>query len=206
MKKVLLSAILAVSALTASAQQQAAGTFAIEPHVGIGYSTLSGFTVETQLPIGYDYDELKGGISAELGADVIYKFSDAFGVSAGLSFNAFTSDEINKFKLEMNTLDIPLLAHYNFTPNFGAFAGLKLSFPLSIKSNVDGDKTSCKDKFKSTNLLLPLGVKWTFNSNWSISAQYNFSLSKINDVNLSKDNDDTKLSPIMLNVGYRFQL
>lgn len=195
MKKVLLSAILAVSALTASAQQQAAGTFAIEPHVGIGYSTISN--------TGVGKEKIDGGISAELGADVIYKFSDAFGVSAGLSFFGFTSDEVNKCKLEMNTLDIPLLAHYNFTPNFGAFAGLKFAFPVSIKSNNDGDKTSVKGDYESMHLMLPIGLKYTFNSNWSLSAQYNFSLNKIN----KNDKwEDVNFSPIMLNLGYRFQL
>lgn len=189
MKKLFLSAFLAVSALAASAQQTV-GTFAIEPHVGFGYSTIS------------NYGDIDGGISMEIGADAIYKFTDSFGASAGLNFYALTSDEVNSTKLEYNTLDIPLLAHFNFTSNLSAFAGFKFAFKLSAKHNYDGDKVSLKG-VKSTRVLLPVGLKWTFNSNWTVGAQYNFSLTRFNDVELS---DNTHISPIMLNVGYRFQL
>lgn len=203
MKKILLSALLAVSTMTASAQLQEANTFAIEPHIGLGYSLTSGFAGPDALK---GYEEMSGGISVEIGADAIYKFTDRFGASAGLNFYGLTTDEINNVKYEVYSLEIPVLAHYNFTSNLSAFAGIKFSFPVTIDENYDGTKTDGKKYYESTNFLLPIGVKWTFASKWSLSAQYDIALSKWNKNEPAYNLSDTRVSPIMLNLGYRFDL
>lgn len=189
MKKFLVSAILAVSALSVSAQQQDVKTFAVEPHLGIGYSTLS------------NYGDVDGGLSMDFGADLSYKFSDKFAASYGLGYYVLQSDEVNSIHDTFSYLDMPILAHYCFNNNFSAFAGFRFAFNLDAERDFDGTKKDLEG-VESTHIMLPIGLKYSFNSNWTISAQYNFSLSKINEYG----NDDCHLSPIMLNVGYRFDL
>ncbi len=184
-------AIMAVAALTANAQYEAK-TFSLEANGSVGYSTLS------------NMGDFNGGLSEEFGLDAIYQANDWFGVSVGASYFLMQSDEVNSIKKKFQYLNVPILARFSLSERFSAFTGVKVGFLTSAKN---GD-VDAKDYCNSTHFTLPVGLRYAFNSGWSLAAQYNFSLNRLNKDDLvgGAKKDDVHLSPIMLTLAYRFSL
>ncbi|MCQ2132528.1 MAG: PorT family protein [Bacteroidaceae bacterium] len=197
MKKILSIAVALMMSAAAFAQTS------IVPHVGVGYGHVADMKGTDITGDDIDYG---AGVSINIGADIVQQISDNFSVSGGLNYNYFegTEEKIKflgqevKNVLKLGFLDIPLLAHYNFTSHFGAFAGLQPSFLLSAKN----DKLDIKDNCKSFQLSVPLGLEYTFNEPIVLGAQVNLPLTKLNDDDIL----DQKFTLFMLKVGYRFEL
>lgn len=199
MKKLFLLTLLAMTALAAHAQESA-HRFSVEPRLGVGYSTTGSF----DFGFGHSIDaKVKGGLSFEVGADLQYQFSDKLGVSAGVGYFLFTSDKLNDYKFEMTSIDVPVLLHYSFNKKLSAFTGVRLGVPMSVKDNVGGNRYSVSYAYKTTHFMLPLGVKWSFDNRLTLSAQYAVSLTPLNQFS---QNGSCPFSPLMLNLGYRFDL
>lgn len=187
MKKFIMSAVMAIVALTASAQK---GEYYITPHLGFGYMNMS------------NMDDLSGGIGGTLGVDFEYMVADQFGISAGLDAFYGESNKENDCYFSYGYLNIPVLAQYHFG-NFAVKAGLQPAFIIDADAHTGSVSESFKDGFNSFSLALPVGISYTFNTPITLDLRCAIPLTKQNKES-EPGFDDCKLTTVMLSVGYRF--
>lgn len=187
MKKLMIAAALMAATVSANAQQPA-GTFSLQPKVGM---TISSITI--------DNSKYKVGLIA--GVEGMYQVSEKFGISAGLSYamqgcGVDVKDVDDKYKTEY--LNIPILANYYVAPGFAIKAGVQPAFLL--KSKV-GD-LDLKDYTESFDCSIPVGVSYEF-SDFVIDGRYNIG---VTDVFKGDHSANGKNSVFQITVGYKFAL
>lgn len=211
MKKFFMIALMAVAALTASAQT---GEIHITPHVGIGYANVSNLKLPSPIQINPDkmkMNDFSDLTSYTLGAEVEYMVSDNFGVSGGLDYFLSKSGEVSEstenYSFEakdmyftFSYLNIPLLAQYHFG-QFAVKAGLQPGFKLAADYHSNGDKA--KAEIESFSLSLPVGVSYQFNNSPIVmDLRCAIPLTKMNKNKFPEG--DLKLTSVILSAGYRF--
>lgn len=205
MKKLFISAVMAIVALAASAQQQEAGTFSVMPRVGLGYTNISNL----KKPVGIFNPEMKSFsdyYTHIVGAEAKYQVNDIVGVSLGVDYNRFTvsgsasADGFYDYDYSFSTLAIPVLAQFNIGNHFGAKCGIQPAFLLTAKENSNVDM---KDKCKKVLWTIPVGISWTFNTPFVLDLRYNIPLSHVNKVNIP---DNLTMNTVSVTLGYRFDL
>lgn len=205
MKKFFMIAVVAVAALTASAQTPEKGEVSLTPMVGMTYGCFTGYTYEGTS----NTPDLDGQIGFKIGAELDYMASNKLKTTVGIHYiNSsvkFGWDGNNKFK--NNYLAIPILANFYVANGFAIKAGVQPAFLLSSKlGDVDG-----KDGVKSFDFTIPVGLSYEF-SNVVIDARYNIGVQ-----NMLKDDCYVGAVPgsgftslnngyVTLTVGYKFKL
>lgn len=193
MKKVFLTAIVALASLTASAQ------FSLQPKVGMNVSDVT------------DADNMKAKVGLVAGVEADYQISPLFSLSAGVNYSqqgakydTNNSDVDTKLKLEY--INVPIMANFHVYQGLSLKAGLQPGFLTTAKGQAKVGKgegsVDIKDQCNSVDLSLPLGLSYEF-SGFVIDARYNLGLTKI-----YKDdyNVDSKNSVFQFTVGYKFAL
>lgn len=186
MKKFIMSAVMAIVALTASAQK---GEYNITPHIGFGYTNMSKF------------EDLAGGIGGTVGVDFEYMMADQFGLSAGIDALYSESDKFNDAYFSYGFLNIPVLAQYHLG-NFAVKAGLQPGFLIEADAHHDGVSVDGKDGFNTFSLALPVGISYTFKTPITLDLRCAIPLTKQNKED--QPVGDSKFTTVMLSVGYRF--
>ena len=205
MKKIMMTLVMAVAAIAASAQNNTLrepGTISIQPKVGIGIGYLSGKW--TDQVIGKD-NKAKVGIVA--GVEGEYYINNWLGVAAGVNFaqqgwkatKPSRTGDID-YKAKLNYLNIPITADFYVLPGFALKTGMQFGFLASAK--MDGEDV--KDKAKKFNFSIPVGLSYEY-KNVVLDLRYNISVTK---VNKEPDNDDNKWRSDLLQItlGYKFDL
>ena len=201
MKKFLLMAVMAVAALTASAQK---GEFHVTPHIALGYTHIT------------NAGDFEANLSGKIGADVEYMISDAFGLSAGLdyeyirSFNETGTNDA-KLYLDYSYLNIPVLAQYHFGEGWAIKAGVQPMFLLTADGHLDGKSShaqvsasgSFKDAYESFVLAVPVGISYTFDSDVTVDLRCNIPTGRM-DKDLVNGADSNRMLNVAVSVGYRF--
>ncbi len=185
MKKIFMMAVMAVAALTANAQQEA-GTFSLQPKVGLNVSKITG-----------DGTKAKAGFAA--GVEGMYQAADKFGVSLGLLYSLQgTKYEGEDKAYNMHYLNIPILANYYVVKGLAVKAGIQPGFLVGAKH----DGKSFSDDCKKFDFAIPVGLSYEI-SNIVFDARYNIGLTKT-----AKGDDvkKTKNSVFQFTVGYKFAL
>lgn len=169
-------------------------------------------------------DGLNSKMGFTVGGYVEYKFTDVWAAEGALMYSlqggrhkeSGTNDGVNykyKTKVNLNYLNIPLLAKAYVWQGLNVFAGPQMGFlvgsKLKEKYKEDGsteEKTnvgigSLMHKF---DLSLMLGAGYQFNCGANVSANYNIGLT-----NMYKNSGDgpkvkSKNGVFQINVGYRF--
>ena len=199
MKKIMMTLVMAVAAIAASAQNNTLrepGTISIQPKVGIGIGYLSGDwtgSVDRKAKVGF-----VGGVEGE------YYVNNWLGVAAGVNFAQqgwkFTYDgraEDDKYKL--NYLNIPVTADFYVLPGFALKTGVQFGFLASAKIN----DTDWKDDAKKFNFSIPVGLSYEY-KNVVLDLRYNISVTK---VNKNSDADNKYRSDLLqITLGYKFDL
>ena len=208
MKKFMMMVAMAFATLTASAQAEA-GTLTLKPLVGMNLANV------TKL----DGNSTKVGIAA--GAELEYMLSDNFSLSAGAiysqqgtKFDWSYEDEKANFKLNMDYINVPILANYYVAKGFAIKAGIQAGFKANAKCKLDMDTQgmedlvneiinpytkALEDAVKGFELSIPVGLSYEI-SDFVIDARYNFGVTKV------FDGDDCKNSVFQFTVGYKFAL
>ena len=162
----------------------------IKPMVGGTLATFRGEDVD-------DDAKMKFGLIA--GAEFGYMIGGQFGVTAGLlySMQGAASKHNSDHNVNLDYLNIPILANFYVIPGLAVKAGIQPGFLVRAKS----DGYDIKDYYKSFDFAIPLGLSYEF-SDFVIDARYNFSLTKL------PDHGDGKAynSVIQLTVGYKIPL
>ena len=208
MKKFMMMVAMAFATLTASAQAEV-GTLTLKPLVGMNLANV------TKL----DGNSTKVGIAA--GAELEYMLSDNFSLSAGAiysqqgtKFDWSYEDEKANFKLNMDYINVPILANYYVAKGFAIKAGIQAGFKANAKCKLDMDTQvmedivneyinpytkALEDAVKGFELSIPVGLSYQI-SDFVIDARYNFGVTKV------LDGDDCKNSVFQFTVGYKFAL
>ena len=193
MKKFIAIVALMVCSVATFAQQPA-GSFSIQPKVGLNIASLTK---------GSDTDP-RYGVAA--GVEFMYQASDIF----GLSFGALYSMQGCKGKYESvdgtfktDYINLPILANVYVVKGLAVKLGLQPGFCVNnkIKAEVGSASAEVKNPLEenTVELSMPVGLSYEY-SNFVIDGRYNFGLT-----NVWKD-VDSKNSVFQITVGYKFNL
>ena len=193
MKKMMMMAVVAVACLTASAQnaRHAAGSFTIQPMIGIAAGTLSGTYSDWEISSKDPRAGLVIGAEAEY-----YTKTDWLSVSAGLLYTQQGWESKYNGKTTTQKLDyinIPILANFYVAKGFALKIGLQPGFLVSAD-----DKSS----FESFNLSMPIGLSYEFANGITLDLRGVPGLTAVN----KNSNSDFKLRSdcSTLTIGYKF--
>ena len=201
MKKIMMTLVMAVAAIAASAQNNTLrepGTISIQPKVGIGIGYLSGDwtgSVDRKAKVGF-----VGGVEGE------YYVNNWLGVAAGVNFaqQGWKTTKPSRtgdydLKTKLNYLNIPVTADFYVLPGFALKTGVQFGFLASAKTN----DTDIKDDMKKFNFSIPVGLSYEY-KNVVLDLRYNISVTKVN----KESDDDNKYRSDLLQItlGYKFDL
>ena len=197
MKKLMMIAVMAIVAMTASAQNtlRDTGAFTLQPKVGIGIGRLSG---EWTTLSGID-DKLRIGFV--VGVEGEYYANTWLGIAAGVNyaqqgwkFKGLGVDETTK----LDYLNIPVTADFYVAKGLALKTGVQFGFLMNAKI----DDADIKDACEKFNLSIPIGVSYEI-SNFVLDLRYNLGLMKTN----KPDNGSKARSDLFqITVGYKFAL
>ena len=195
MKKILMIAALMVATLSASAQNtlRDAGTFTLQPKVGIDFGMLSGSWTG-----GRDRKTRVGLIA---GVEGEYYANDWLGIAAGVNYaQQGWKWDINGTKetQKLDFINVPITANFYVAKGFAVKAGVQFGFLTNAKY----EDNKNKDKYNKFNFSIPVGISYEY-ADFVLDARYNIAATKI-----SKDNDEVKYRSdlIQITLGYKFAL
>lgn len=199
MKKILMIAALMVATLTANAQN---GPF-IKPMAGGTVATITGDVNELKLKVGF-----VGGV--ELG----WQFGDHFALTGGALYTmqgARVSDDRTKYNINIDYLNVPVMAAFYPVKGFGIKAGAQFGFLLNAHQGDDKIKDLCNKH----DFSIPVGLSYEFDE-CALDLRYNIGLSNvfnsdahydiIGDHCMTKADGKTRNAVIMLTIGYKIPL
>ena len=191
MKKIFAFIAAAFMAISASAQSEA-GSFTLQPNVGVTYSTATGDGGK-----GVD-----GAFALTAGVEGMYMVNDKFGAALGLNYTGYN---VSKTFLKEDVIysnyyfNIPVTANYYVAPGLALKAGVALNLLSTAK--VDGydeaGSVKFKDFYKSTFVSIPVGASYEIND-FVFNLRYNFGVS-----NIQKEGDGS-FNALTFTVGYKF--
>ena len=183
MKKFMMMVAMAFATLTASAQAEA-GTLTLKPLVGINVANITDGN-----------GDAKVGLAA--GAELGYQLNESFAVTAGAIYS-MQGAKSEGVKLNLDYINIPILANYYITKGLAVKAGIQPAFKVKAEAKVDG-KSYDLDGFKSFDLSIPVGLSYEI-SDFVIDARYNWGMTKV------LEGFDSKNTVFQFTVGYKFAL
>lgn len=184
-------AVMALFSVGAFAQYSG-GEITVQPKIGLNVTNIS------------DGDgDWKAGLA--IGAELEYHASPMVGISAGLIYSmqgAKATEDGVDVKLNLDYINVPILANIYVAPGFALKTGLQPAFKVSSKIKGDGvsvdmDKTGYD--VKSVDFSIPVGMSYEY-QNICFDARYNIGLTKL------LDGSDSKNQVFQITVGYKFHL
>lgn len=218
MKKFMILVVMAVAAITASAQK---GEYFVTPHLNVGYGYMSNMAPDMDIPamkaLGFADIDFKDNKLIGVGADFEYMLADQFGISAGIDVNYMKSSTYSvkvgsngmDADIDYGWLNIPILAQYHFG-QFAVKAGIQPTYFLdgtgTIKVNIGGHKEtldySMTDDANRLGLAIPLGISYTFKAPVTLDLRCALPVTSVADNGPA--GKSAKLTTVSLSVGYRF--
>lgn len=201
------------------------GTFSIQPKVGIGTSVL---TNQPDLDITDSYVSalnLKKGFytSWTAGVELEYQLTDVVSIATGLNYSmqgARWKDkilvpgvEINKTKMELSYINLPIQGSYYVIENLSLRAGVQLGYLISAREKTELAITGLStqkydndilDECKRLDVSIPVGINYIFDNNMVLGIQYSIGLTPVNKESL--DTGNMRNDVISVTLGYKFEL
>ena len=229
MKKIIMMAVAAIMATTASAQFEK-GTWSLQPFIGGGFSTITNMDDITFL----GHYNLKKEITwaYQFGGEAEYQFAKKFSVAAGVNYTSQGTEwdrvrypdgtTVDDLDISLGYIKIPIVANWYIFKGFAVKTGVQFGFLTSatfntlVKGKSDyGDGTERKtdiytsidvmDNFKKFDFSIPVGVSYQFKVPITIDARYQIGLTKLNKYN-EEGIKNSKNSVFTVTVGYKFAL
>lgn len=193
MKKFLLMAALVVASLNISAQN-----FFVKPMAGGTVTTLTG-----DVP-----DNLKMKVGFTAGAELGYHFNNLFALTAGalytqqggrISTEATENNNGEKYNLNLDYLNVPILANVYVLPGLALKAGVQFGFLMRAKEADD----DVKNFYEKSDFSIPVGISYEMEEA-VIDLRYNIGLSNVAKGGIAHIVDQkVHNSVIMLTIGYK---
>ena len=192
MKKLMMIAVMAIFAMTASAQNtnREVGAFTLQPKVGLAIGSFSGAVggkVENKKRVGFT-----AGLEGEIYA------TNWLGIALGLNY-AQQGWKFGDVKCKYDYLNVPLVADFYVARGLALKTGVQLGFLMNAK----WDDLNVKDDCNKTNFSIPIGISYEF-SNVVLDLRYNVALSKVN--KNATDNYKYRSDLVQITIGYKFEL
>lgn len=202
MKKIMMIAVMAVACLTANAQnaRHSAGSFTIQPMLGLSTGSLRGEYKTSNGTVKYDNDDVRAGLT--IGAEAeYYTRTHWFTLSAGAMYTqqGWEINGSNGYTAKMDYINIPVLANFYVAKGFALKIGLQPGFLVNAKSG----SIDVMDECNTFNLSLPVGLSYEFKNGITLDLRGAAAMTKLN-----KGSDDMKWYSDcgMLTIGYKFSL
>ena len=200
MKKILLTAVMALITIVAQAQntQRETGTFTLQPMLGASFGYLSGdWNSEPR-----EKKKLIAGVV--VGVEGEYYATKWLGISAGMNYTmqGWRLDYPERSVLtRLNYLNFPVMANIYVVKGLSLKTGAQFGWLLNAKDRVDDVNIDIKDDCNGFCFAIPLGLAYEFD-NFVFDARYNFALSNA----INKVNERKRSQLIQLTFGYKFSL
>jgi hypothetical protein len=233
MKKIMMIAAMMVATISANAQFEQ-GTFSIQPKAGGNAAWLSNMpNLNLGGGVTLDKTTAAGGI---VGVEAEYMLTDNFSLAAGLTYGEQGSGyedyeenysgakvELKDLKVDLDYLNIPVVANYYLFRGFAVKAGVQFGFLTTAKikgktiTTINGSTTTTemedkkignqdfKDTLEKFDLSIPMGISYEFKVPIVIDLRYNLGLTKVNKESASGVKDFQN-NVVSLTVGYKFAL
>jgi opacity protein-like surface antigen len=195
MKKLMMIAVMAIFAMTASAQNtnREVGAFTLQPKVGL---TIGSFSGEYVTVGGKVENKKRVGFTAGLEGEIYA--TNWLGIALGLNY-AQQGWKFNDVKCKYDYLNVPLVADFYVARGLALKTGVQLGFLMNAK----WDDLNVKDDCNKTNFSIPIGISYEF-SNVVLDLRYNVALSKVN--KNATDNYKYRSDLVQFTIGYKFEL
>jgi hypothetical protein len=191
MKKIFAFIAAAFMAISASAQSEA-GSFTLQPNVGVTYTTATGDGGKS----------VDGAFGLTAGVEGMYMANEQLGLALGLNYTGYNvSKTFRKEDVVYSNyyFNIPVTANYYVAPGLALKAGI--AFNILSTAKVDGEDEvgmiKFKDYYKSTFVSIPVGASYEIND-FVFNLRYNFGVS-----NIQKEGDGS-FNALTFTVGYKF--
>ena len=196
MKKLMMIAVMAIVAMTASAQNTLRdnGAFTLQPKVGLGLGSFSGEYVKVA-----GESDPKTRVGFLVGVEGEYYINSWFSAALGLNY-AQQGWKVDDVAAKLDYLNVPLTADFYVAPGLALKTGVQLGFLMNAKS---GD-SDMKDLCNKTNFSIPIGVSYEI-SNFVLDIRYNVALSKVNKYD-GGHGEKSRSDLIQFTLGSKFQL
>ena len=192
MKKMILMAAVLLSSMGAFAQAPA-GTFTLQPKVGVNVSTLTNLDANSKA--GF-----VGGVEGQ------YQFDDLFGLSLGVNYSQqgvkWDISNNTSYSQKLDYINLPILANVYVVKGLAVKVGVQPGF-LVDKHNSPYDP-------KTVDLSIPVGLSYEYD-NFVLDARYNWGVTKVSDgmpewKNDKVENNNSRNSVFQFTLGYKFNL
>lgn len=203
MKKIMITLVMVVAAMTASAQNNTlreAGSITIQPKVGLGIGYLSGSWQEQE---GVD-NKCRVGFVA--GVEGEYYFNNWLGAALGVNYAQQGwkfEDSPDTWTTKLNYLNIPVTANFYIIKGLALKTGVQFGFLVSAREEDEDDNEEFKDRCHKFNFSIPVGISYEY-KNVILDLRYNISTNKSNKDYSPADNLRSDL--LQLTIGYKFAL
>jgi hypothetical protein len=147
----------------------------------VSYGAKGGFNISNVR--GSDVSGNKAKLGIHFGGYVAIPVTKEFSVQPELVFSTQGDKVIERglpdSKININYLNIPVMAKYTTESGFFGETGPQLGFLLNAKEKAGSSKTDIKDSFKKVDLSWALGVGYLTDFDLGINLRYNFGISKL---------------------------
>lgn len=194
MKKMMMIAVMAIFAMTASAQNtlRDTGSFTLQPKVGVGFGFISG-----EWDGGFD-NKMRTGFVA--GVEGEYYINDWFSAALGVNYAQQgwkLEGSAGSATTKLDFINVPLVANFYVSKGLALKTGVQVGFLSSAKV----ESVDVKDFCEKTNISIPVGISGEY-QNFVFDARYNIGLT-----NMRKDTNNKQRSDLItITLGYKFQL
>lgn len=192
MKKMIFAAVIMMASTSAFAQHEA-GSFTIQPKVGINIAKVT------------KSDGADPRIGLVAGAEAEYQVNDWFSVAGGLLYSMQGCKEKASgvtATAKLDYLNVPIVANFYVLKGLALKAGIQPGFKLSAKEKISGGGTSISgdiDHVKGFDLSIPVGLSYEI-SNFVIDGRWNVGATKF------MKHADSQHSVFQFTLGYKFGL
>ena len=196
MKKMMMIAVMAIVAMTASAQNTLRdnGAFTLQPKVGLGLGSFSGEYVKVA-----GESDPKTRVGFLVGVEGEYYINSWFSAALGLNY-AQQGWKVDGNTLKLDYLNVPLVADFYVARGLALKTGVQFGFLMNAKADEGDIKNSC-EKF---NFSIPVGISYEI-SNFVLDIRYNIALTKVNKYD-GGHNEKNRSDLVQFTVGYKFEL
>ena len=196
MKKLMMIAVMAIFAMTASAQNtnREVGAFTLQPKVGLAIGSFSG----EYITVGGKVENKKRvGFTAGLEGEIYA--TNWLGIALGLNY-AQQGWKVDDVAAKLDYLNVPLTADFYVAPGLALKTGVQFGFLMNAKA----EDVDIKDDCEKMNISIPLGISYEI-SNFILDIRYNLGLTKVNKTTGSHDMKQ-RSDLIQFTIGYKFEL
>jgi hypothetical protein len=171
----------------------------------LGFTNVNAQGIDVGIKGGLNFASISGDNTGD--ADTVTSFH--FGAVAELSLTDKFSFQpellysgqgysVDDFTVELNYINVPLMAKYYLTESLSLEAGPQLGFLISAKD----ESEDIKEFLNEVDFTANLGLGFKLSDTLNVAARYNLGLSDIN--NRQDFNDKYKNGVFQISVGYNF--